>query len=115
MVAHSLPDPGVFAALADPTRLLLVERLRDEPSCSTTQLAEGTGFTRQAVRKHLGVLAQAGLVRDRREGRERRWSLDARPLEAVRLWTDTYQRHWEARFDQLDALLQAPPGETDDP
>lgn len=101
------PDPAVFAALADPTRLALLQRMRDQRPRSTTQLADGTGLTRQAVRKHLGVLSQAGLVRNRRQGRTRQWTLDARPLEQVSVWAASYRRFWETRLDQLDALLLA--------
>lgn len=107
MVAPLRPDPRVFAALADATRLSIVERLQDERACSTTRLAAGTGLSRQAVRKHLGVLADAGLVRDHRQGRERLWALDARPLRAVSVWAASYERMWEERLDRLDALLAA--------
>lgn len=101
------PDAQLFAALADETRLSLVSRLLLTPSLSTTQLAEGTGLSRQAVRKHLGVLADAGLVHDRRVGRERRWSLDPAPLDEVSQWLDAVRRQWEARLDRLDAFLIA--------
>lgn len=108
------PDPAVFAALADPTRLDLVERLLPVPFLSTTQLAEGTGLTRQAVHKHLSVLETAGLVTHRRQGRRRLWSLDARPLARVRDWSDRTRAVWEARFAQLDELLTEPPGDPDE-
>ncbi|MCB9745752.1 MAG: helix-turn-helix transcriptional regulator [Alphaproteobacteria bacterium] len=107
MLTPPPPDVAVFAALADPTRLSLLQRLRDQRPRSTTQLVQGTGLTRQAVRKHLGVLSQAGLVRHRRSGRTRQWELDARPLEQVSVWADSYRRFWETRLDQLDALLLA--------
>jgi len=106
MVARPTPDPLVFAALADATRLSLVTRLQVERARSTTELAEGTGMSRQAIRKHLGVLAEAGLVRDRREGRQRLWELDPEPLAEVRDWADAVRRTWEARFDRLDAFLR---------
>lgn len=105
--ADSQQHAQLFAALADETRLSLVSRLLTTRSLSTTQLAEGTGLTRQAVRKHLGVLAEAGLVHDRRVGRERRWSLDPAPLEEVSQWLDAVRRQWEARLDRLDAFLIA--------
>jgi len=106
MVARA-PDPQVFAALADGTRLSLVTRLQQMPSLSTTQLAEGTGLSRQAIRKHLGVLAEVGLVHDRRSGRQRLWELDARPLSGVSDWADAVRQAWEARLDRLDAFLLA--------
>ena len=102
-----LPDPRVFAALGDPTRLGLVHRLGAAPALSTTGLAEGTGMSRQAIRKHLGVLHEAGLVRHTRRGRERLWSLNAAPLRDVRDWADQWRRLWEDRFDRLEAYLQS--------
>ncbi|MCB9780059.1 MAG: winged helix-turn-helix transcriptional regulator [Alphaproteobacteria bacterium] len=107
MVARAHPSPALFAALADETRLSLIDRLLVERACSTTRLAEGTDLTRQAVRKHLGVLADAGLVRDRRVGRERLWELHAAPLADASGWLDTVRRQWEARLDRLDAFLVA--------
>lgn len=105
MTAVHQPEPQLFAALADPTRLALVSRLQHQRRGSTTQLATGTGLSRQAVRKHLDVLNAAGLVRNCRQGRQRLWELDARPLRRVSDWAAQVQRQWEARFDQLDALL----------
>lgn len=100
------PHPGVFSALGDATRLRLVERLREAEALSTSALAEGTPLTRQAVTKHLEVLAGAGLVRDVRRGRERLWSLDARPLAEVAGWVERYRAIWEARMDRLDDYLK---------
>jgi DNA-binding transcriptional ArsR family regulator len=108
------PDPSLFAALADPTRLELIERLLEVPSGSTTELAEGTGLTRQAVHKHLVVLEGVGLLSQERVGRRRLWSLDARPLRALRDWSDHLRAVWEARFDKLDRLL-AETGDPDEP
>lgn len=103
------PDPRLFAALSDPTRLALVERLRGRPPQSTSALAGGTELTRQAVTKHLEVLRDADLVRDERVGRERCWSLHAAPLRQLADWSAEVRREWEARFDRLEAFLAAPP------
>ena len=105
LLTLSTPDPHVFSALADATRLSILERLGEGNRLSTTQLAEATGMSRQAVRKHLGVLAEAGLVRHRREGRTRWWVIDARPLLDVSEWAASYSKHWEERFDRLDEFL----------
>ncbi|MEN0061266.1 MAG: metalloregulator ArsR/SmtB family transcription factor [Myxococcota bacterium] len=107
------PDPELFSALADPTRLDLVERLLSVPSLSTTQLTKGTGLTRQAIHKHLTVLEGVGLVAQERVGRRRLWSLDARPLGLVRDWSNRLRAVWAARFDQLERLLAE--GGPDDP
>jgi DNA-binding transcriptional ArsR family regulator len=73
----------IFAALGDETRLQVLGRLSKGGPMSITQLTEGSNVSRQAVTKHLNVLAEAGLVRDFREGRERMWELKTRQLEAA--------------------------------
>jgi DNA-binding transcriptional ArsR family regulator len=103
------PDPRVFAALGDATRLLLLDRLRGGQARSITALSEGTSLSRQAVTKHLAVLEGAGLVRDVRHGRERRFSLDPAPLALVADWSTRFRQDWEDRFDRLDAFLHADP------
>lgn len=100
------PDPRLFAALGDETRLRLVDRLRAMPALSTSALASGTSITRQAVTKHLEVLADVGLVSDVRRGRERIWSLEAAPLRDVAAWVEAFRAIWEARFDRLDTFLR---------
>lgn len=104
------PNPSLFSALADSTRLDLIERLRRVDALATTELASGTGITRQAVKKHLDVLAGAGLVHGTRSGRRRIWRLDTRPLESVEAWAEHIRHEWETRFDQLDALLLSDQG-----
>lgn len=99
------PDTAVFVALADPTRIDLIERLQRAHALATTELAEGTGLTRQAVKKHLDILENAGLVHGTRSGRRRLWRLDPAPLTSVQHWAEGIRTQWEARFDQLDAFL----------
>lgn len=99
------PEVALFSALADPTRLEIVERLQRADALATTELADGTGMTRQAIRKHLDVLANAGLVQDTRSGRRRLWRLDPAPLSSVQAWAEGIRTQWETRFDQLDAFL----------
>lgn len=99
-------EPRVFEALGHPTRLQLLERLRREGPLSTSALAEDATMTRQGVRKHLGVLSEVGLVRDQRQGRERLWTLDPRPLADAAGWLEGFRVLWEARLDRLDAHLQ---------
>src|SRR5215208_6097805 len=71
----------IFAALGDATRLEVIARLSSDGPLSITALTEGSEVTRQAVTKHLEVLATAGLVRDFRQGRERMFELRTRQLE----------------------------------
>jgi DNA-binding transcriptional ArsR family regulator len=102
------PDPRWFAALGDPTRLRLVERLHAAPALSITLLTAGTELTRQAVTKHLEVLREAGLVRDVKQGRERVWMLDGAPLQGMWTWLQRYRGHWEPRLDRLASFVEEP-------
>jgi len=82
----------VFAALGDETRLRLVVRLCAEGPESIARLSEGTQLTRQAITKHLTVLARAGIVRDRRIGRERVWKLEGERIAEAREYLETGER-----------------------
>src|SRR5690349_20852310 len=95
-VVADLPDAApLSAALGDETRLALVSRLAEGGPLSITRLTDGTGITRQAVTKHLTVLAGAGLVRDERHGRERIWQLDAARFEIARRYLDMVSKRWD--------------------
>jgi DNA-binding transcriptional ArsR family regulator len=91
----------VFAALGDDTRLELVSRLCAGGPLSTTQLAAGTEVTRQGITKHLSVLADAGIVRDARHGRERIWTIETRRLEVARRFLDQTSKRWDDAIDRL--------------
>ena len=92
---------AVFAAVADPTRRLLLERLRASGPASIADLGAGLPITRQAVTKHLDTLRAAGLVLVRREGRERLHELDSAPLREVDDWLRPYAEAWDRRLDAL--------------
>ena len=96
----------VFAALGDETRLRILARLSAGGPLSISQLTEGETVTRQAITKHLGVLADAGLVRDARSGRERRWELELAPLDAARMCLDLVSKTWDRRLERLRALVE---------
>lgn len=96
----------LFAALGDETRLALVARLSTGGPVSVTQLTAGSGVTRQAVSKHLRVLAVAGLVRGRRRGRESLWRLEPGPLEEARRSLDRISRQWDQALDRLKMLVE---------
>jgi DNA-binding transcriptional ArsR family regulator len=99
---HIVPHvDAVFEAVADPTRRLLIERLRTDGPASITQLTVGLPITRQAVTKHLHALGAAGLVRTRMAGRERLHELDAAPLQAVDDWLRPYAEAWDERLAAL--------------
>jgi DNA-binding transcriptional ArsR family regulator len=96
----------VFAAVADPTRRALLERLRSAGPLSISELGEGLPMTRQAVTKHLTILRESGLIRVRRSGRERLHELDAAPLREVDDWLRPYAEAWDERLAALKRHLE---------
>lgn len=96
----------LFAALGDPTRLRLVIRLSAGEPLSITELATGTRMTRQAVTKHLHVLAGAGIATASRLGREQRWSLDRRRLTAARAFLDRISQQWDHALARLKSAVE---------
>jgi DNA-binding transcriptional ArsR family regulator len=96
----------VFTALGDETRLAIVSRLSREGPLSISRLTAGTRLTRQAVTKHLRVLAAAGLVRDQRRGRERIWRIRARRLDEVRRCLDEISAQWDEAIGRLQRLVE---------
>jgi DNA-binding transcriptional ArsR family regulator len=99
----------VFAALGEATRLRLVARLCADGPLSIAQLSEGASVTRQAITKHLDTLADAGLVRDSRRGRERIWELEPRRLERARRCLDQISDQWDAALGRLKAFVDEEP------
>jgi DNA-binding transcriptional ArsR family regulator len=91
----------VFDALGDQTRRQLLRLLASSGGATATQLAGHVPITRQAVVKHLGVLAEAGLVVSARAGREVRFELRTAPLDDARDWIDDVGSAWDARLGRL--------------
>jgi DNA-binding transcriptional ArsR family regulator len=98
---------GVFAALGDPTRLRLVVVLCAGGAFSIAQLTANTHISRQAVTKHLRVLADAGVVRDMKAGRERLWQLDPAQIDEAKRTLDIIGRQWEVALGRLKAFAEA--------
>lgn len=96
----------VFAALGETTRLTLVARLCTEGPLSIARLSDGAGVTRQAITKHLHTLADAGLVRGTRAGRERIWELETRRLEKTRQCLDQISSQWDVAVARLRAFVE---------
>jgi DNA-binding transcriptional ArsR family regulator len=94
-----------FAALADPTRRGMLERL-GRGSATITELAQPFGISLTGTRKHVRVLEDARLVTTEKLGRERRCTLGAHRLEDVQEWTETYRRMLDERLDRFGALLE---------
>ncbi len=99
----------IFAALGDETRLRLVARLCSGGPQSIRNLTVGSEVTRQAVTKHLLVLAGAGLVRGARQGRESRWALEPEKLEVARRYLETISEQWTERLEALERHLATMP------
>jgi len=97
---------ALFAALGDPTRLRIVIRLARGEPMSITALASGTKLTRQAITKHLHVLASAGVATPSRLGREQRWALDQKQLAQARLFLDRIARRWDDALARLKAMVE---------
>jgi len=96
----------IFAALGDETRLRLIAILCAGGAFSIAQLTSGTEITRQAVTKHLRVLAGAGLVRDIKLGRERLWEFEPTQLKEVRRSLDAIARQWDHALDKLKMAVE---------
>lgn len=102
-----------FAALADPTRRGILERL-GRGSATITELAEPFGISLTGCKKHVRVLEDAGLVATEKVGRTRQCSLGPRRLEDVQEWIDTYRRMLDERLDRFEELLERTKKETHD-
>jgi DNA-binding transcriptional ArsR family regulator len=102
-----MPDPLslTFAALADPTRRAILERLASGEA-SVKELAEPFDMTLPAVTKHLKVLERAGLITRGRQAQWRPCRLEAKPLQGVADWVEHYRRFWDESFDRLDEYLR---------
>lgn len=99
------PAP-VFAALGDATRLQVLGRLWEKGPLSITELTNGSDVSRQAVTKHLRVLAEAGLVRGARDGRESVWKLERKGLQQARRWLDKISEEWDERLERLRTFVE---------
>jgi DNA-binding transcriptional ArsR family regulator len=93
-----------FAALSDATRRGVLEQL-GRSDASITDLAERFHMTLTGMKKHVGVLEEAGLVRTEKVGRVRTCKLGPERLEEVTSWLEKYRQLWDARFDELQLLV----------
>ena len=111
MLFRSYPQQldRTFAALADPTRRAVLERL-GSGSASITELAEPFGISLTGMKKHVRVLEEAGLVTTAKVGRARMCSAGPRRLEDVHEWTESYRRMLDERLDRFGELLERTKG-----
>jgi DNA-binding transcriptional ArsR family regulator len=96
----------VFGALADPTRRQLLSAIAEQPA-TATELAGGLPISRQAVVKHLGALADAGLLERRRAGREVRYRMTPAPLSEAVSWMAHVGAQWDDRLAALEGMFAA--------
>lgn len=94
-----------FAALSDATRRGVLEQL-GRAEASITDLAEKFNMTLTGMKKHVGVLERAGLVITEKVGRVRTCKIGPRRLEDEMAWLESYRRVWDARFDELDKVVE---------
>lgn len=98
-----------LAALADPTRRAILQRL-SQGEARVTEVAKPFDMSLNAVSKHIRVLERARLVRRRRAGREHFLSFNRRPLDEAAAWIEDKRAFWSARLDALERALSAPDG-----
>jgi DNA-binding transcriptional ArsR family regulator len=96
----------LFAALGDQTRLRIVWRLCDDGPMSITMLTVGSNVTRQAITKHLRVMARAGLVRNTRHGRESIWQLEQRRLKDASHYLNMISKQWDEALARLREFVE---------
>lgn len=101
--AHTAP---VFAALGDEIRLRLVARLSTEGPLSIAELTQGEYVTRQAVTKHLHVLARGGIAHSRARGRERIWELDPEAFLEARTYLESVSAQWDLALARLRQFVE---------
>lgn len=95
----------VFNAIAEPQRreILMLLQAGEQP---VTELARALGLSQPGASKHLRVLREVGLVRDRQQGKQRLYGLDPRGLRPVHEWVGGFERFWNESFDRLNAYVQ---------
>ena len=97
-------ESDIFHAIAHPARRAILTLLR-QGERPAGELAEPFGVTFAAISQHLKILKEAELVSERREGRQRIYQLQPKPLREVWTWVDEFQEFWNARLDALEAHL----------
>jgi DNA-binding transcriptional ArsR family regulator len=97
---------AVFRSLADPTRRAIFERLTRDGELTVQALTNPSGVSQPAISKHLGQLKRAGLVRDRRDGRQTYYRAQPQALAPLVDWMNVYGAFWRERLDRLENLLE---------
>ena len=103
-MARAATTTDAFNAVAEPRRREILDQL-SRGDQTVSDLVEALGVAQPVVSKHLRVLREVGLVSVREAGRQRIYSIDARPLRDIHRWVQDYQRSWQERYDRLDTVL----------
>lgn len=104
-MARAQSHSDVFSAVADPTRRAILDRLRRGPA-AVNDLASGFRVSRPAISKHLRVLRSARLVREKKEGRQRIYQLEAARIHDVAKWAEEYRKFWQHNIESLKRHLE---------
>jgi len=105
-MAAVIPLTTVMKTLADPTRRAVFERIAREGEVAATGLVRGSRVSQPAISQHLRALREAGLVTERRDGRQIHYRIAPRGLAPLINWLGHYQLFWRERFDNLEKLLK---------
>ena len=105
-MARAATTSDVFNAIAEQQRREILALLLRAGEGPVTELAQELGMTQPGASKHLRVLREVGLVRDRKAGKQRLYGLDARGLRPVHEWTGGFEGFWNESFDRLDEYVQ---------
>ncbi|WP_127530474.1 ArsR/SmtB family transcription factor [Paenibacillus kobensis] len=100
------PRPDVFQAIADPTRRQLLHMLGDH-EMPVTAISGHFPMSRTAVSKHLRILTDAGLLKERKVGRETRYRLEPEPLLELKRWLSYYERYWDNKLLALQRFVES--------
>ena len=95
-----------FAALADPVRFAIVDRLLKEGELSAGEIGEEFAISKPAISQHLNVLHDTGLIQRRKQAQRRMYSVHPEGLQAITNWIDEARKFWEASLDRLEKALQ---------
>jgi DNA-binding transcriptional ArsR family regulator len=105
LVQYSPSLDSTFAAISDPTRRAILERL-GRGGATISELAEPAGMSLTGLKKHVRVLEEAGLVSTEKRGRMRHCQLGPKRLEDAGEWIERYRRGWEERFDRVEEIVE---------
>lgn len=105
MIAFEVMKRDVFQAIADPTRRAIIALIAIQ-AMTPNAIAENFHTTRQAISKHLRILTECELVTQEQKGREIYYSLEVDKMKEIDEWLEKYRQLWQARFDQLDEVLE---------